>query len=146
LTLAFEPGDTLHLAGTWRGGVGLSLLRDGRLVVAVGAVSAVPLENVKANTPFDLVQKADAIFQERDPEFHLRYLPHYPVQIEIQNEMRLLYGGRRTRIGEYEVWVQHGFVPGIPVTGDECVGIALKGACGYVTASCSAMLIELGIA
>jgi hypothetical protein len=140
LTLAFEPGDTLHLARTHSGGVGLSLSRDGRLVVAVGAVSAVPLENVKAATPFDLVRKADAVFQERDPEFHL---PHYPVQIEIQNEMRLLYGGR-TRIGEYEVWVQHGFVRGIPGT-DECVGIALKGVCGYVTASCSAMLIELGL-
>jgi hypothetical protein len=115
-------------------------LRGGRLIVAVGAVSAVPLGNVKATMPSDLVRKADAIFQDWDPTFHLR---DYPVQIEIQNMRRLLIEKQKTRIGEYEVWVQHGFVRGIPGT-DECVGIALKGACGYVTASCSAQLVELG--
>ena len=47
---AFCPGDTLHLVRTGCGGLGLSLIREGRLIVAIGAVNAVPQENSSAFT------------------------------------------------------------------------------------------------
>ena len=46
LTSALRAGDVIHIAQTERGGLGLSVLRNQRLVVAVGAISVVPLGRV----------------------------------------------------------------------------------------------------
>jgi hypothetical protein len=52
LTRAFNAGDVLHLVRTPCAGLGLSLLRNGKLVLAVGAINAVPLgDNIQASTP-----------------------------------------------------------------------------------------------
>lgn len=84
LTRAFSPGDILHVARTPCAGLGLSVLRNGCLVLAVGAISAVPLgNNVQATTPHDLVQQAEFVFQQRDPAFELH---EYPIQISIDGK------------------------------------------------------------
>jgi hypothetical protein len=53
-----QPGDDLHMARTSCAGLGLSMLRRGRLLAALGAVTAVPLgDDFQAQFPFRLVEK-----------------------------------------------------------------------------------------
>lgn len=138
LTRAFRPGDILHVARTPCAGLGLSLLRNGCLVLAVGAISAVPLgNNVQATTPHDLVQQTEFVFQQRDPAFELR---EYPIQISVDGKAGIMFGGVR-QLGDYNIWVLHGFRNGEPGT-DECVAIALKGVCGPAPATRSARWLE----
>lgn len=138
LTSTFEPRDRLHMARTPCGGLGLSLLRQGRLVFAVGVVSSVPLgSDVQAATPYDLVREAETVFKKGDPDFEFRELP---LRISIDGRIRLGYGGRQ-EVGHYNIWVEHGFLRGIPGT-DECAAIALKGACGSVPAIVTAQLLN----
>ena len=140
LTNIFEPGDKLYMARTGCGGIGVSLLRNDRLVFAVGAISSVPLGNeVKAATPRDLMQEARTIFERCDPNFEFRELP---VQISVGDHARIMFGGRE-RIGDYHIWVEHGFLPGIPGV-DGCAAISLDGACVSVAASASAQLLNGG--
>jgi len=64
LTSAFQPGDTLHMARTGCAGIALSLLRNGHLVFAAGAISAVPLgNNVTAALPLDLIEEANVLLK-----------------------------------------------------------------------------------
>ena len=64
LFLNSRPGDLIHVTRTSCGGVGFSILRDGELVVAVGAVTSVPLgRSVRARTPMDPIERANAIFR-----------------------------------------------------------------------------------
>jgi hypothetical protein len=138
LTSICEPGDRLHMARTSCGGLGVSLLRNGQLVFAVGAISSVPLGNeVRAGTPRDLVQEAETAFRQRDPKFRFR---EFPVQIIIRGRSRIMFRGWE-KLENYDIWLEHGFFPGIPGV-NECAAIALKGACGAVPASASAQLLN----
>ena len=50
-----RPGDSIHLVRTECGGLGISIIRHGELVVAVGAITAVPLgPDARSSTPVDL--------------------------------------------------------------------------------------------
>jgi hypothetical protein len=139
LTRIFKPGDVLHMARTTSGGLGLSLLRESRLVFAVGAVSSVPLgDDVQAATPY-VAREAVSVFRKVDPEFEFRELP---LQISIGGHSRLRFRGWQ-ELGHYVIWVEHGFLPGIPGE-DECASIALKGACGATPSSLSAQLLNGG--
>jgi hypothetical protein len=76
LVNGFRPGDTLHVARTRCGGLGLSLIRDGRLVVAIGAVDAVPTgSTVSVGHPAEAIEEAQRVFRRIDPDFRFRKLP-----------------------------------------------------------------------
>lgn len=140
LTSRFKPGDMLHMARTSSGGLGLSLLRESRLVFAVGAVSSVPLgDDVQAETPWDLVREAGSVFRKVDSRFEFGELP---LQISIGGHSRIVCRGWQ-ELGHYVSWVEHGYLPGLSGV-DECAAIALKGACGATPASSTAQLLNGG--
>ena len=113
------------------------MLRGDKLVVAIGAVTAVPLgEKVEAKLSWDVVRRAEAIFRERDPEFDLCDVP---VEIAIGDHRRLFYGGR-VRLEPYEVFVARAFCNTTDGT-DECAALSLIGACPASAANCSALLL-----
>jgi hypothetical protein len=138
LLKAFRPGDTLHLARTGSGGLGMSLIRDGRLVFAIGAVDAVPHGNmVSVGHPDEAINEALRVFRRIDPEFMFREVP---LELRIGSTRRILYRGR-PRIGDYNVFIEHGAIWGIPGT-DACAAIALTPGCPEVGAIASALLLE----
>ena len=138
---AFSPGDLLHLSRTSCGGLGLSVLRSGFLVVAVGAVTAVPLgRGMSARIPVDVLSEAAAVFKRRDPTFEL---PQYPVEIVIDGRRRLLPGGEAD-FPDWEVTVFRGFWLGVPGT-DESVAICRRGLCSATGANASAQLMADGL-
>src|SRR5262245_13917739 len=130
--------DVLNISRTACAGLGLSVLRDGRLVAAAGAVSAVPLgPDVSVRHTFDLVQRAEAVFRVRDPEYEMW---DHPVELRVGNVTRILHLGRPT-IGDYEILVRHGFIAGMPGTA-ESVSIELRRVCPDTAAHTSAQLME----
>jgi len=138
LTMALSPLDMLCLARTACGGLALSIIRDGQLVAAVGAVSAVPLGKfVHVRTPIDTIRAAEEVFRKQDAEFEFG---HLPVEIQIREQTRIMYRGR-PRLDSYDVFVDHGFYRGLPGD-DECVAIAMIGACPGVAAIASAQLLD----
>jgi hypothetical protein len=140
LARALRPGDILHLARTRCGGLGVSLLRANDLVFAVGAILSVPLGNgIHAETPHKLVNDAEAPFKTRDPDFKFH---EFPLQLNIGGQLRITFGGR-LRMGNYDIWVGHGFQWGLPGV-DECAAISLRGIYGCVPASLSAQMLESG--
>jgi len=138
LTAAIRPHDVLFVSRTSCGGLGLSLHRDNQLVVAVGAVTAVPLgDSVRVRIPGELIKQAEDVFRLHDPEFEFG---HLPVEIEIDKHRRVVFG-TRSRLGAYDVFVEHGFYRGLPGT-DECVAISLPRACPDVAAIATAQLLD----
>jgi hypothetical protein len=139
VTSCMRPGDEIHMTRTGCGGLGLSVVREGALVVAVGAVTSVSLgRNVLARIPVDLIEGAEAVFHQRDPDFELT---EQPIEVSVGGWRSILYGGRRT-LEEYGVFVVHGFISGEPGT-DECAAVYHKGLCADVPAHVSAMLMDL---
>ena len=138
LISSFRPGDVLHVTRTACGGLGLSVIREGRLLAAVGAVTAVPLgESVRVRIPADVIQEAERAFSRLDSTFEF---PEFPLEVHVASERRVLFRGR-PRIGGYEVFVEHGYYPGTPGT-DECAALSLVGGCPGTAAICSAQLLE----
>jgi hypothetical protein len=138
LTMVLSPRDALFMARTGCGGLGVSIVRDGQLIAAAGAVSAVPLgELVHVRLPSDTLAEAEAVFRKHDPEFAF---PEWPVEIRFGGQTRVLYGGR-PQLQSYKAWVEHGFYRGIPGT-DECVAIWLAKACPEIPAIASAQLLD----
>ena len=143
LTSRFKPGDVLHMARTGYRGLGLSLLRENRLVFAVGAVSNVPLgDDVQAETPWDLVRETESVFRKVDPNFRWSSFTELPLQISIGGHSRILFRGWQ-ELGNYVSWVEHGYLPCVPGE-HECASIALKGACGASPSSLTAQLLNGG--
>ena len=138
LSTLLQPRDRVFFGRTDCGGVGMSVVRDGRLVVAVGAVSSVPLgDHVRVHTPHQLVVEGERPFKGIDPDFHF---PELPVQVDVDGTTRIFFRAR-TDIGDYFLWVEHGFFLGLPGT-EMCVAIALKRACPDVAAIASAQLLD----
>lgn len=132
-----RPRDRLFLARTHCAGIGLSILRGERLVVAVGVVPAVPLGvHLSVHTPTQM-REAERLFHHIDPDFHFHEMP---VQIGVDGETCICFRARR-QMGDYLVWVEHGFISGVPGT-DMCVAIALKDECPDVAAIASAQLLD----
>lgn len=119
---ACRPGDRFHVAYTGVGGTDISLLRNGKLIFAVGEISALPLgEDFTARTPIDLALAAERIFHARDPEF--RFL-EIPLEISYRGKTRLLCKNSY-RLDGYHVGVMHGFKMGEPGT-PECATISFE--------------------
>lgn len=137
-TSAWHPGDLVYISRTSEGGLGISVIRDGILVAAVGAITAVPLGSaIHARLPLDLVRKAEEVFRMRDASFQL---PEIPLEVSVGNQLHLLLGGRR-RMGDYDLFVVHAkrwCLDG----GDECAALSRIGACSYTAANASALLLE----
>jgi len=137
LVAVLRPGDIFHIARTAIAGVGVSVIREGKLIFGVGQVTAVPLGlDVLVKTPHELISRAQAVFRQRDPDFTFM---HYPVEVGIGGSSRLRFEGH-VEMGSYYVWVKHGFLRGVPGTA-ECVSISLNDACKWVWASASAQLL-----
>lgn len=139
LTSCMREGDVLHLSRTSCAGLGLSVLRDGTLVVAVGAVTSVPLgSQIVATIPSDLIAQAKAAFHNGDPTFELA---EWPLDITINGTRNILGAGRRT-VGPYRVFVVHGYVANMPPGTDACAAIFRRDVCPDVAADASAMLMD----
>jgi hypothetical protein len=123
MTDCAKAGDQMHLSRDAGGGLGFSLIRDGKLVAAAGAITAVPLGNgVEVRIPRDLISTAESVFQKRDPDFEFI---EQPVEIKIEG-LRERYGQSLSRsrpnpltdafisfggteiVGDYRVIVRHG--------------------------------------
>ena len=137
VTARLRAGDVINMSRTGCGGLGISVLRDGRLVVAAGAVTRVPLgDDLSVRIPGELVNEAEAIFRRRDPEYRFSELP---TELKTDHETRLLAPGW-SRVGSYTAFLVHGPVRGIPGN-NECLGITRVGIGGDTTASCTALLL-----
>jgi hypothetical protein len=133
-----QPGDDLHMARTSCAALGLSMLRRGRLLAAVGAVTGVPLgDDFQAQFPFRLVEKASAVFAKADPEFEFREIP---IEFVEKKHRRILFHGP-CRLGQYGVFMWHGFLPGMPGT-NESAAICEASRQVPAFASLSAQLLE----
>jgi hypothetical protein len=138
LAKALQPGDLIHLSRTGCGGTGVSAVRDGRLVFAVGAIRAVPLgDSGTARVPWELVEEAEAAF--RDPGFQLSELP---LEIVLDGQRLVTLRGARN-VGSYEVTVFSGFRRGVPGD-DESAAISRRGLCSGTGANASAQLLAAG--
>lgn len=138
LTRAWRPGDVLHLVRTGTGAFGLSVVRDGRLMAAAGAVSSVALgRDVSVRIPWDEVREADGVLRRLDPEFEF---PHLPVEVRCGAGRCVCHGGRR-RIGGYAVYIEHGFYRGVPGV-CECVALSAIGEWPETDTISSAQLME----
>jgi len=133
-----REGDVLCVVHTGCGGLGLSVVRGGRLVVAVGAVTGVPLgSTVDARIPRETIREAESVFRRLDPTFEFRELP---IELTVAGRKAVLPGGSSSFQG-YEVSVLHGFYAGTPGV-DECVAIAAIGSCSGTSANASARLLD----
>ena len=133
-----QPGDDLHVTRTRCAGLGLSIIRRGKLLAAVGAVTAVPLgDDFQAHLPLPLLEKASAVFAKADPEFEFREMPIEFVQ---KKQRRILFDGS-CQLGQYAVFVWHGFLTGMPGT-NESAAICEATRQVPAFASLSAQLLE----
>jgi hypothetical protein len=138
LVSALRSGDAFYLARTGCGGLGLSIMRGETLVAAAGALASLPLgPKVSVRTPVDLVQQAERVFRQRDSRYSMS---DCPVEISIDGETRILHQGR-PRMGDYDVIVRHGFLPGLAGT-DFSVSIERRGTCPHTAAHTTAQLFE----
>jgi hypothetical protein len=137
LIMTLQRGDLLHMARTQCGGVGLSAIRDGRLVFGVGAIRAVPLgKDIRAECP-TLKQAIERVCQKRhtDPEAFKQ-----AIEIIVGAQAFTAYEGR-SQLGEYQVSIMHGYQIDFPGN-DECVSIARTDGCSLNDAEVSARLLD----
>lgn len=159
LTAVLQPGDVLHLARTWCAGLGLSVLRGGRLVAAAGAIHAVPLGGdvsarilpvwadgslmPHAGAPDDGGPRPayeddrdddhDAVEVENDEGWEM------PVELRIGGRTHVLEPGHAV-LGDYAVWLGHPYRVGEPGS-DECAALARPDACAIEAAVATAQLL-----
>jgi hypothetical protein len=131
-------GDVIHISRSCCCGLGMSILREGLLIAAVGAITEVPLGlDVSARIPYDLVQQAEHVFQTRDAEYEMS---ERPLELSIAGETRILHSSRQ-RMGPFDVFVRHGFLDGMPGT-DVSASLERRGVCPDTAAHTSAELFE----
>lgn len=129
-----RPHDLMHIARSCHGGLGVSVLRQGLLVAAAGAVGSVPLgPSVIVRRPSELVRQAREIFCARDPQYEMW---ECPIEVTTETGTRLLHRGQHD-LGGYEVFVVHGFV-----LGRECVAITLPRVCFDCAATLTAPILD----
>jgi hypothetical protein len=159
LVFALREDDIVYIARTAHGGLGVSLLREGRLVAAVGAASAVPLgEGVQVRVAPDLWEHATADARpepgsNEDPRDTYRH--EQPLHISI-NGVGYLYFRRNQSIDGIHLFIKHGFYTRRPNWArgasislradgpdkmDECVALARVGVCPEIAANASAYLL-----
>ena len=131
---AMREGDALHLARSWEGGIGISLIRTDRLVLALGAVTVTPL--------------GDGITVERGSASPAKR-PWEPVsdtwlEVTIGTDRKTLRHRQSATVGGYDVYVEHGWIRSLDGR-DECVAIASRDYSGFRdVAMRSAILLAAG--
>jgi len=134
LVRVLRAGDLLHLT-RYSSGIGLSILREERLIAAAGNIAGMPLgSDVSVHYPGDLIHQANVIFQTRDPEYRMKYRP---IQLSIAGETRIREWGRTT-MGSYDVFIRRAH------TLDPWVSLERIGICPETAAHSSGQLLEWG--
>jgi hypothetical protein len=119
----------------------MSILRDGRLVLALGAIRAVPLgEGIDVRVPDDLVSDIETACRRRDPTFELH---EFPIQLTIDGVTAVLPGSG-AGLAEWLVGLFERPQVGIPGI-DECMSLARRGLCSDLAVNASARLIGDGL-
>jgi hypothetical protein len=138
MTTKLCAGDLVHVRTTYCGGLAISILRNGELLAAAGAVRSVPLgRHVVARYPAELFGEAMAVIGRRHPDFQWH---ETPVEVTVGDESRLLLRAR-VELGGYDVFMVHGQRPGIPGK-DECLAISRVGSGLEVAANATALLLD----
>jgi hypothetical protein len=133
-----RPGDVFHMVQTYCG-FGASAIRQGKLLFAVGQVTAVPLgSNIEARVPVDLVQDAEEVFRERYPRFEF---PELPIELRSGDRSYILYRGT-AEVDGYHVRIER-CIENCDGGPPECAAISLDGACDWVAASATAQLLRM---
>lgn len=131
VSLSALPGDRLYLVRTGAGGIGLSVLREQKLVLAVGAVTATPLgKDVQVNRrPRNSYEDPiiDPWLEVRVGEgFHLR-----------EREV--------AEVGGYHFYIERTWEDGVPGI-DECISVVIAGDSSMTLAAMrSAIILNNGI-
>jgi hypothetical protein len=112
--LAARPGDRLYLVRTGLGGIGLSLLRQERVVLAIGAIAAVPLG-----------REVQAIRHSEG----MNHWNHFAadtswLEFRVGSERLILRERGVSEIGDYYIYIERGWEYGEPGT-DECVSVCV---------------------
>jgi len=136
-----RPGDVFHMVQTRRG-FGASAIRQGKLLFAVGQVTAVPLgSGIVARVPMDLLQDAQEVFRRRAPGFEF---PELPIELRIGDRSSILYCGTTQGDGDgYTVRIESLEWQSVDGAPPECASISLDGACDWVAASATALLLRM---
>lgn len=138
MTTRLCAGDVVHIRTTHCGGLGISIVRHGELLAAAGAVCSVPLgRHVIARHPAGLFDEALAVIRRRYSDFEWH---ETPVEVTAGDASRLLLRARTT-VGDYEVYVVHGHLNGIPGT-DASLAISRVGSGLEVAANTTALLLN----
>jgi hypothetical protein len=127
-----QPGDQLYLVRTGRGGIGLSLIRQEKLILATGAIGRVPL-----GKDIQVVYSDDDI----DPEdFGIKS----PLELRVKGERLILRERDVLEAEGYHIYVERCWEDDIPGT-DECVSLCLTVDSAIKTAAMrSAILLANG--
>ncbi len=141
ITRNFQGGDVLRLVRTGSAGLGASVVRDERLVLAVGAVAALPLgDNVQIVSVGDEADSTSASFtseltidelfdreatEKRNAAMSVFLERELRIRLTLSGEDYLLGSGDRLKIGAYDVLVDRGFTTGVPGT-DECLAVSME--------------------
>jgi hypothetical protein len=127
----FREGDEFHLTLTPRGGLGVSLFRGGSLMVALGAVSAVPLGNLRVVVRRDRLSRNAAA-----PDSSSSKLPLlHPMELTTRDEPPRKPNGHQIRVW-YRAWPP-------PEDADECVSIVRQNFCPPVDAYAATHLLAI---
>ena len=141
LASALRAGDTLRIAGTRQCGLGVAAFRNGQLVAAVGAVTAVLCRGaVTVRVAPDLWEDAVSLHANflGEEESRRTFRNELPVEVVIAGH-RSVWFRRNETIHGVHVFVKHGFRTRSPR--DECVALARIGLCSPVSATTSAYLL-----
>ena len=122
-----QGGDVLTLIRTGTADIGISVLRRGQLMVAVGAVTVTPL--------------GDDVRVRGGPDVEEWPRTDTWVEVSVSAETLRLRGGEATAIGSYRFSVVRCFQDGIPGR-YESLALSLDGFCGHDSAVRSAELLS----
>jgi hypothetical protein len=127
----FQAGDQLHLTLTPRGALGLSLFRDGNLMVALGAVTAVPLGDLH------VIVRRDRLSMNAAPPGVSKWKPPglYPLEVTSRDEPPRKPEGYQIRVW-YRAWPP-------PEDADECLSIVRRNSCPTIEAYATTHLLAM---
>ena len=112
--LAARPGDRLYLVRTGTGGIGLSLLRQERVVLAIGAIAAVPL-----GRDIQAIRHSEGMNNWKHVSADTTWL-----EFRVGNEQLILKERGVSEIGDYYIYIERCWEYGEPGT-DECVSVCV---------------------
>ena len=136
LIAMLRPGDVVHVVRNIESAIGFSVLRNDRLVAAVGAITSVPLgHGISARVASDVAREMEVVAQRHDSTFKLREIP---LLVEVDHHRRILTDGGR--VGVYEIFSVSRYLAGRPNL-SECAAMFQPGVSPDTAAQTSAQLM-----